>query len=186
MSKKAVSYITLILFINFLTSCKMMSPSHHFEVIETSSPMMFEATKLHEVELMTVSDQTHRGKLIRFEGENLFLLPFPYWNVDLIEIGIDDIRSVLLLGQKGNVGKGFIVGFSVGFMLTGGLLLAGGSLKYNEDYEEAITASLLSGLSIALLVSSIGGIASLGKKSKYNFLKMSRSEKINALRKIMR
>lgn len=185
MSGKVPTFITLLILLNFLMACTSTKTASPYETIETYPSAKIWAAKVQEVQLTTVDNRVSRGMILRLEGENLFLSPVPYWNVDPIEIDLDEIRSIKLVKNGPNMGKGFIWGLSLGFITTGGLALALGDLKYDEDYEEALGYSLAGAGGAGLLGATIGGILSLGKKSRYNLEKMSKKEKIEALRKIM-
>jgi hypothetical protein len=88
--------------------------------------------------------------------------------------------------KKGSkLDKGFIWGFSLGFIATGGTIIVASDLRYDEDYSDALTGSLIVGGGAGLLGLIIGSLISLGKKSSYDFFKMSKKEKILAIQEIM-
>lgn len=185
MSGKAPTIITLLIFLNFLITCTSMETAGPNEAVETYPSIKIRATKFQEVQLTTVDNRVSRGMMLSLEGENLLLSPFPYWNVDPIEIDLDEIRSIKLMKKGSNGGKGFIWGFTLGFTVIGVSALTMGDLKYDKDYGDALTFSLVGGGGAGLLGLVIGGLISLGEKSSYNFFKMSRKEKIETLQKIM-
>jgi hypothetical protein len=185
MSGKAPTVITLIVFLNFLMTCTSMKTPGPNEPVETYPSTKIWAAKFQEVQLTTVDNRVSRGMILRLEGENLFLSPVPYWNVDPVEINIDEIRSIKLMKKGPNMAKGFTWGFSLGFIVIGGSALMFGDLKYDEDYEDALTYTAFGAGGAGLLGGVIGGLISLGKKSRYNFEKMSKKEKIDALREII-
>lgn len=185
MSKKILAFITLALFINFLISCSTTRTFSRNKVIETAPSIKIKAEKLPEILLITINKKVHKGKILSLEGENLLLSPFPYWNVKPIEIGLNEIYSIKVMKKGSKSGKGFLWGLSLGFILEGGVSLTGGELKYDRDYKNALSASVARGLFGGLLGLAIGGISSIGKKSKYNFSKMSKIDKIIAIKEIM-
>jgi hypothetical protein len=185
MSKQVLTYIILLSFLNFHLTCTTIKTSDPNEAVETYPSFRIKATKFQEVRLTTVDNKVQTGMLLSLEEDRLLLSPVPYWNVDLIEIDLDKIRAIKLMKNGGEGGKGFIWGFTLGFMAIGGIALASGSLKYDEDYSEALTFSSLGAAGVGLLGLIIGGLASLGKKSNYDFIKMSKKEKILALQEIM-
>ncbi len=185
MSKKALTYIILLSFFNFHITCTTIKTAGPDEAVETYPSVNIKATKFQEVRLTTVDNEVQTGMMLSLEGDNLLLSPVPYWNVDPIEIDLDEIRSIKLMGKKGAWGKGFVWGSTLGFIAAGGIALADGNLQYDEDYSDALTYSLLAGVGVGLLGLIVGGLASSGKKSSYDFFKMSKKEKILALQEIM-
>ncbi len=185
MSKKTLTFIILLIFLNFLITCTTIRTAGPNEAIETYPSIKVKATKFQEVQLTTVDNKVSTGMMLSLEGENLLLSPVPYWNVDPIEIDLDEIRSIKLMKKGSKWGKGFIWGFTLGFIAIGGIALTSPDLKYDEDYSDALTCSALGGGGGGLLGLIIGGLISLGKKSSYDFFKMSKKEKIFALQEIM-
>lgn len=185
MSKKTLTFIILLIFLNFLITCTTIRTAGPNEAIETYPSIKIKATKFQEILLTTVDTRVSRGMILSLEEENLFLSPVPYWNVDPIEIDLDEIRSIKLMKNGSNVMKGFTWGFTLGFIAIGGIALTSCNLKYDEDYSDALTYSVIGGGGAGLLGLIIGGLISLGKKSSYDFFKMSKKEKIIALQEIM-
>jgi hypothetical protein len=185
MLKKTLTFIILIIFLNFLITCTTIRTTGPNEKIETYPSIKIKATKFQEVKLTTADHKVRTGMILSLEEDNVHLSPVPYWNVDPIEIDLDEIRTIKLIEKMGAWGKGFVWGSTLGFIAAGGLALTGGNLKYDEDYEEALTLGAAGAGAGGLLGLIIGGVVSLAKKSSYDFYKMSKEEKILALQKIM-
>lgn len=183
MSKKTLALITLTFFMNFLISCTATTTLTSNEVVKTSPTSEIKAKKLQEVQLKTTSGEIHTGKLSSLEGGDLVLLPFPYWNVEPIKIDLDEIYSIKLMKKDSKAGKGAAGGFAFGFLITG--TLTGLTSEYNEDFEVALLGSAAVGAFVGLLGLVIGGLSDVAKKSKYDLYKMSNSEKIRVIKKIM-
>jgi hypothetical protein len=185
MSRKVPTVIILIVFLNFLITCTSIKTAGPNERVETYPFNKIRATKFQEVQLTTVDNTVSRGLILSLEGENLLFSPVPYWNVDPVEINVAEIQSIKLMKKGGQLAKGFTWGFSLGFIVIGGSALTFGDLKYDEDYEDALAYTAIGAGGAGLLGGVIGGLVSLGKKSRYNFSKMSKKEKIEALQKII-
>ncbi|MBN2409902.1 MAG: hypothetical protein JXE07_09205, partial [Candidatus Aminicenantes bacterium] len=143
----------------------------------------FEARKYEEVIITTSTGAAHKGKMISLEGDNIALLPFPYWNVDRIRLRLDEVLSIELPERGRRAGKGFFSGFGLGFIVTG--MIAGASSKYDEDYEFALGVSAGAGVAVGLVGLLIGGIRDAVTKRRYDFADVSNEEKVQAVRKIM-
>jgi len=183
MSKKFLTFLTLVLFMNFLISCTIIGNHSNDKIRGTYSFSKITANKFPEIQLITTSGDPYKGKLLSLEGEKLKLLPFPYWNVESVEIDIDEIHSIELMKKDSKAGKGAAQGFAYTFLIVG--IIAGLDSEYDEDYEDALVGATILGAFGGLLGLIIGGASSLASKTKYEFYKMSLGEKIRAIRKIM-
>lgn len=147
------------------------------EVIKGTLPARLEATKFEEVELITAEGDIHKGKIVSLEGEGLEFRPFPYWNIELIKLNLDEIHSIKLAKKGSRAAKRFASGFGWAFMIAG--TIGGATSKYDEDYQIALLGSAI--------VGGAGGLLGLviSTKTKFEFYRMSREEKERAIRKIM-
>jgi len=164
-------------------SCSTTGPLTTSNSGEPSSSSKITANKLPEIQLTTIAEKQYKVKLLSLEAENLTMLPFPYWNVEPVEIHLDEIHSIKVMKKDSKAGKGFGWGFAIGFLIPGTI----GALtsKYDRDYQFTLAWSFYGGLAGGLLGLVIGGVSSLAEKSQYNFSKMSRVEKINSIKEIM-
>jgi len=183
MSKKTLTLITLTFFLNCIFSCTTTSTLTRNEVVKTSSTSEIKAKKLQEVQLITTSEEIHTGKLLSLEGEDLVLLPFPYWNVEPIKIDLNEIYSIKVRKKHSRAGERVAGSFAWGFLITG--TLAGLTSEYDEQFEFALLTSAIVGAFSGLLGLVIGGVGDDTKILEYDFYKISDSEKIRVIKKIM-
>jgi hypothetical protein len=183
MYKKILDYITLMFLLNFLFNCSSIRIPENEQVVKEYSTIEIKTKIFPEIQLKTMGEEIHTGKPLSLKGRIFELLPFPYWNVESVKVDLEEIHSIKLIRKERRAGKGFAGGFAWGFLITG--TLAGLSSKYDEDFEEALLGSAIVGGSIGLLGFVIGGFADATTKSEYYFYKMSDSEKIKAIKKIM-
>jgi hypothetical protein len=139
--------------------------------------------KFPEVQIVTTTGYRTTGKLTQFENQTLTFLPYPYWNVESVNIPLDDIARIEVKGKKSHAGSGFVAGFSYSFIVIG--LIAGLSSQYDEDYEGALAGSVVLGGLAGLVGLAIGAIVDISAKKNFEFATMPASEKIASLRKIM-
>jgi len=182
MAKKILTFIYLLLFLNFIISCTSIGTTSTRDV-SISPTYEIQAKKFLEVELITSEGDIHKGKLISLRGKNLWFSPFPYWNVELLEITLDDIYSIKLPKKGSKAISGMAGGFGWTFIIVGAI--AGLTSKYDEDYEEALLGSAVVGAGIGLIGALVGALADIGTKSEYKFYKMDEWEKTRAARRIM-
>jgi hypothetical protein len=182
MDKNKLAIFTLLIFLNFIICCtttEIKSANH----VPISPTLEIQAKKFPEVELTTSKGNIHKGKIISLRGEDLLLSPFPYWNVELLKINMNEIHYIKLLKKKSKATSGMLSGFAWTFIIIG--ILAGAGSRYDEDYEEALLGSAVTGAVGGLIGFAIGGIAQAGTKSEYEFFKMPDSKKVYAIKKIM-
>lgn len=183
MNMKSTAYISLVLLCHFLISCTSINTARRSGTDDNIIQDVIDAREFQEITMRTSDGKAWRAKIIRLEGANVAYLPFPYWDVDLLRIHIDEIRSIGKLKKSGNPGKAFAYGFGVGFSIIG--LISAASSKYNEDYQMALLASGLVGGFVGLCSFVISGLAYIGTKSNYEFSGMSDKEKVKTIRDIM-
>lgn len=109
--------------------------------------------------------------------------PFPHWNVERLKIGMADIEQVELVQKPQGASNGFAYGFGVGWTIVG-LLGAAGS-RYNTNFSIFALAAPLSGLLVGLASAVIGGASDLSTPTKFNFTRLPRDLKLDALARIM-
>jgi len=182
MNKKVFSLMTLAVYAIFLTSCSSSGILPRNEAEEDANLRLI-ALKLPEVILMINSRGENRAKILGLDSENLKVLPYPYWNTEVLEIPLENVLTIKVLGIKSRAGSMGIAGLTLGFMITGGL--AGMGAKYNEDYQNAFTGALGVGCLTGLIGVTIGGAINPSKKKTYKFYKMTRGQKFQALMNIM-
>ncbi|MBN1224218.1 MAG: hypothetical protein JXB23_13305 [Candidatus Aminicenantes bacterium] len=183
MNRKIISLVSLVLFCHFLTSCATIDTTRRESSDDTIFQAVIDAREFQEINIRGTNGNTYRAKIIRLEGANVAYLPFPYWDVELLKIHIDEIRSIEKLKKSGNPGKALAYGFAIGFSIIG--LISAASSKYNEDYQMGLLASGISGGAVGLCSFVISGLAYIGIKSKYEFSGMSDREKVKTIREIM-
>ncbi len=176
------AFCTLLIFLILIVSCTPIGTksTREFSISPTSE---VQAKRFPEVELITSEGDILKGKLISLRGKDLAFSPFPYWNVELLEIKLDDIHSIKLPRKGSKATSGMLSGFAWTFIIVGGV--AGASSKYNEDFEEALIGSTILGAGAGLIGALVGALADVGTKSEYKFYKLDEREKIKAVKKIM-
>jgi hypothetical protein len=183
MIKKISSMIIVAIFATISLGAVPQESLARLKTAGLESPAVYAAKEFPEIKLITTAGEAHSGKLTRLEGEMVTLLPFPYWNLEAVQINVEDIHLIQMPKTGSKIGKGFLTGFGVGFIVTG---VFGGALsKYNVDYQWALAGSFGAGAiggGIGLL---IGAISDAGAKDKYEFYNMSQTEKVKAIKKIM-
>jgi hypothetical protein len=174
---------TLLFLLSFIVSCFSSSVPIKTEVTKGTLSPRLEALKFEEVELVTAEGERHRGKVVSLEGESIEFRPFPYWNVELIKLNLDDIHSIKLTKKRSGAANGFASGFGWAFIFAG--TIGGAGSKYNVDYENALLASAIVGGAGGLIGLAIGAIRDFSIRKKFDFFKMSGEKKEQAIRKIM-
>jgi hypothetical protein len=181
MKNKKIS--ALFLLSGFMLSCTGSSVSTKTEITPATPSFRIEARKFEEVVLITSTGNVHKGKIVTLSEESIELRPFPYWNVDLVRLQLDDVHSVELSKKGSRVGKGFISGFGWTFVLAG--MIGGMSSKYDEDYEAAFLGSATLGAAAGVVGLLVGALQDAATKKHYEFAGMSKEEKKQAIRKVM-
>ena len=183
MAKRIFASFTLLFFLNFIISCYTSEITSSDESVKIFPTSEIVAKKFPEIELKTAERKIPRAKLLRVVGKKVSLLPFPYWDVEILNIDLNEIYFIKLLKKRNNAANGFASGFGWTFMISG--TLGALSSRYNKDFETALFMSVGVGLSGGLLGFLIGAASKIGTSTEYEFIKMSDSQKIRALEKIM-
>ena len=182
MNKKYRAYICILVFLNFLVGCvKSYSPPVSIPA-EKFPGDLYTAKKMPEVQILTTGNEINKGKIVSLGKTHLKLQPFPYWNLELLEIPLADIHSIQLK-KKSGAGKAFASGFGSSFVLFGtiGILTS----QYNEDYESALLGSAIISTAVGLIAFTISGISKAAEKSTYKLHKMNLTQKQKVVKKIM-
>jgi len=174
---------SLLFVLSFMLSCTSSRVPVRTEVTKEALSSRVEATKFEEVNLVTSNGDTHKGKIVSLEGESIELRPFPYWNVELVRLHLDEIRTIKLVKKESRAAKGLASGFGWAFVIVG--TIGGLSSTYNEDYEAALLGSAVLGGAGGLLGLLVGAFQDFTTKTKFEFTTMSKEEKERAIRKIM-
>jgi len=182
MAKKVFSVFTFFLLAYFLISCATTRPSLSRDESKVPTYMTIQAEKFPEVLLKEKGGINKIVKILRLEGGKLVVLPSPYWNIEPMEIDLEQISSIEFT-EVPKRGGGPIAGFFLGYYVAGIMGLT--TAKYNVDYNHAITYSLLGGVSCGLLGLVIEAVANPRPQRKIYFSGMSVAEKIVALKNIM-
>jgi hypothetical protein len=183
MMKKILVDLTLAFFIIFNISCATVPPSGSPRSSSLRSLGKVEATKFPEVQLVTTYGDQHKGKIFSLEGDTVTFLSFPYWNVEPLRIGLDEIHSIERIQAKKGAGLGFLYGF--GWVTLAFGIFGATHSKYDRDYQFAMLGAPLVGLFGGLLGLAIGGTADLMTRSKFDLSRMAKDEKIQTLIAIM-
>jgi hypothetical protein len=183
MLKKLISIITLIFYMYSLFSCSAPTQYRIKDRMATSSSYNLQAKKFPEVRLYTTNMKSYTCKLISLKGNEIALLPSPYWNIEAIKLDLNKIHSIQLEEMPRSAGHGFAGGFAAGFMITG--IIGGIASKYDEDYKFALLGAAGVGLGCGIIGLIIGAASDATRKTGYEFHKMNRSEKILAIKNIM-
>ena len=178
MKKPILSFILPLLYLSLLMGCATTPIK-----MESDPNPNFVARRFPEVELRTVRGESCLGKLIKFENQTLIFLPFPYWNVDSINVSLDEIDTIKMSAQRSVGGRAFLAGFGISFFL-GGIVL-GAASKYDEDYQLALAASAVGAVAAGAVAGLVGLAADVARRSRYEFQTMTYAEKIQTLRSIM-
>ena len=183
MAKRIFASFTLLFYLNFIISCYTSEITSSDESVKIFPTSEIVAKKFPEIELKTAERKIPKAKLLRVVGKKVSLVPFPYWDVEIKNIDLNEIYSIKMLKKGNKAVNGFASGFGWTFIIIGTI----GALasKYNEDFETSLYISAGAGLSGGLLGLLIGAASAIGTKTEYQFIKMSDSQKIRALKKIM-
>jgi len=181
--KKLIAVATLIALVNLLTGCASTG-GIGYPISPPGGPTeSIQATSFPEVKVITTEGRSFTGKLTRIQGDTVTLRPFPYWNIPEIPIPIDGIHLVEVTGSEGHAGSGFFRGFSLLFIITGGIGAA--TSKYNTDFQLAALGAGAVGLVGGLIGLAAGAVGDATKATKLKFYEMSGPAKRPALLKIM-
>jgi hypothetical protein len=182
MKKKYRAYICILVFLNFLVGCaKSYSPPVSIPA-EKFSGDLYIAKKMPEVHISTTGNGINKGKIVSLGKAHLKLQPFPYWNLELLEIPLAEIRSIRLK-KKSDIGKATAAGFGSSFVLFGTIGIL--SSQYNEDYEAALLGSVIVSTAVGLIAFTLSGISKAAEKSTYELHKMNLTQKQKVVKKIM-
>jgi hypothetical protein len=182
MAKKVFSVFTFFLLAYFLISCTMTRPNQWREEFKVSKDGTILAEKFPEVFLKDKDGIGKIVKILELEGGNVVFLPSPYWNVQRGEIALEQISSIEFM-KTPKRGGGFIAGFFLGYYTVGIVGLS--TAKYNVDYEQAMSCTLLGGLGCGLLGLVLEAAVNPRPRTKFNFSEMSTADKVLALKNIM-
>lgn len=180
--KKILVYLTLAFFVIFTINCATVPPSGP-RSSSLRSLGKIEATEFPEIRLVTTGGDQNKGKILNLEENTVTFLPFPYWNVEPLRIGIDEIHSIERTQAKNGASLGFFHGFGWVTLSVG--ILGGASSKYDVDFKNAMLFAPLAGLMGGLVGLAIGGIRDLATRTKYDFSSLSKDAKIMTLMAIM-
>jgi len=181
--KKIITFAFLFCFFNFLISQPITKTISAMTIITQSPAKELIAKKFPEVILKTKEGSSYTGKILSIFGEKIKFSPSPYWNVEVLEISLDNIDSIKLPKKSSKALKGASYGFGVTFLTIG--TVASLTCKYNEDFEDGLLASAVLGGMAGVLGFVIGGLSDWRTKSEYDFSKMSNPEKIKAVHKLI-
>jgi hypothetical protein len=183
MAKKVFSVFTLFLSAYFLVSCAMLGPSPWREEPTVPTYVTIQANRFPAVLLKENGGISKIVKILRLEDGKVIFLPSPYWNVQPMEIDLEQIASINLTEVKSKGVGWFLGGALVGFYTAG---IGGLSTShYNVDYERALGNSFLAAVGGGLLGMAIGGVFNPRPQTKFNFSRMSTAAKVVALKNIM-
>ena len=183
MTQKILTYLLLAFFTIFTIGCATVPLSDAPISSSLHSLGKVEAKKFPEVRLVTIGGDQNKGKILSLEGDTVTFSPFPYWNVEPLRIGLDEIHSIEMTEKKSAAGLGFLHGF--GWVTLAGGILGAINSKYDVDYQNAMWEAPGIGLFGGLLGLAIGGITDLATRTKYDLSKLSKDKKIQTLMAIM-
>jgi len=181
--KKLIATATLITLVNLLTGCASRGGMGNPIAPPGGPDGAIQANLFPEIKLITTEGKSFTGKLTQLQRDTVTLRPFPYWNIPEVPIPINGIHLIELTGSEGHVGSGFFTGFSLLFIITGGIGAA--TSKYNTNFQWAAMGSGLAGLVGGLVGLVIGAVSDATKLSKIKFYELPDREKRPAILKIM-
>jgi hypothetical protein len=123
-------------------------------------------------------------RIAQIINDTVTVIPYPYWNVESHQFHIDEIVSIVVPKERGNLAKGFTIGFSIGFTTIGILGLM--QSEYNDDYSAYLMLSGLGGLVMGGLGGCLGGISDMGSSNHFHFREMTKPQKIQQLNNIIK
>lgn len=122
-------------------------------------------------------------KIVRLQGGELTVLPYPYWNVDLQKIDCGEIRMIQLLEKKSGATRFAASGFLGGFAISG-LILAAAS-RYNNDFQAGLLGALVIGSAAGLLGLLVGVMTDSSSPRRWRLAGLAPRQRLQALMRIM-
>jgi hypothetical protein len=192
MRKQILSLAVLGSILFSLVGCALQR-SYDADALKTIPLLPMTAKIFPEIEISAgpLDNSIVRGKILELSGTSIKFLPYPYGDKTPIEVEIKDIRSVKLLDKRNwiplDAFTGAMLGFTVGFIVETRANGTNPNNHYKEDYENSRHLAWSKGF-VGGLIGMVLGIVSTviqNTAKTSNYSKMSESEKITALRKIM-
>lgn len=106
---------------------------------------------------MSTGGEAVLGKITALNGDVLTFLPAPYWGVESRTFRFDQIDRIQI-ERPGRGSRAFVYTFTTVFTVVG--LLAGGSARYDVDYESALMGSFVLGAGAGLIGALVGSLTS--------------------------
>ncbi len=192
MRKRILSLAVLGSVLFSLVGCALQR-SRDADALETVPRLPLTAKIFPEIEISAgpFDNSIVRGKILELFGTSIKFLPSPYGDKTPIEVEIKDIRSVKLLDKKNwlplDAFTGAMLGFTVGFIVETRANGTNAGHYYKEDYEDSRHVAWSKGIVDGLIGLGLGFVSTVIQNAAKtsNYSKMSESEKIAALRKIM-
>lgn len=192
MRKRILPLAVLGAFLFSLAGCALQRPPDA-EALKMIPSGPLEAKIFPEIEISAgpFDNSVVRGKILELSGTSIKFLPYPYGDKTPIEVEIRDIRAVKLLDKRNWIPLDFftgaMLGFTVGFIVETRANGTNANHYYKEDYENSRHLAWSKGLVGGLLGMVLGIVSTVIQNTAKtsNYSKMSESEKITALRKIM-
>lgn len=182
MKNKVLPSTTMVYFLLLVFGCTSMSvPPGQTQYNLPEKELL--AREMPELSIVTADRLLERVKVASLLGNELSILPFPYWNVETIKINIEEITTIWLLNVKMRSGTNALATLNITFGIMGTIFAI--NSKYDEDYRSGLV--LASGFALAGgLVTLIGSaIVDASKRTKWDFSKLTQPQRLAVLMRIM-
>lgn len=185
MSRKTATYLALVASLHFTVGCAANRVQGPWAGVAQLPPVLVEAKALPEVRIEAGGNPGFAGKVTGLENSTVRVLPAPYWNVETLRIDLSEISSIVLPGKKRTVGRAGAYGLGIGFLVVGGLGLAAGESKYDEDYQLGLRVSVAYGAASGLVAATVAALIGSKPEKTYVFARMTAEEKAAAILDLM-
>jgi len=181
MKNKVLPSTTLVYFLLLVFGCTSMSvPPGQTQYDLPEKELL--AREMPELSIVTADRLLERVKVVSLLGNEVSVLPFPYWNVETIKINIEKITIIRILNVKKFNIPNALTAFNITFAVLG--LPPAITANYKDTYESGLATA--SGVAIRVGIAALFMVflSSLTRK-KWNFTELSPSKRLAVLMQIM-
>jgi hypothetical protein len=182
MRKRLFSSTVMVFPILLAFACASTSISSYPPIVDWPENEML-AEEMPEVAITTTDHSWERVKIIRLIGRELTMLPYPYWNVDVLKIDPEQITTIKNIGKKYHTPISAISVFNVTFGIWGVL----GALfsQYEGEYQDKLNGALRISAFFGIMSLFIGILKDAESHKKWELKGLSTAKRLEILMRIM-
>jgi len=182
MKNKVLPSTTMVYFLLLVFGCTSMSvPPGQTQYNLPENELL--AREMPELSIVTADRLLERVKVASLLGNELSILPFPYWNVETIKINIEEITTIWLLNVKMRSGTNALATLNITFGIMGTIFAI--NAEYDRDYKNGLATTAILALVGGVVVGLGSGIVDASKRKKWDFTKLTQPQRLGVLLQIM-